>query len=404
MQFIYTIGILLYGFTICVASLFNSKAKLWVSGRRKLIEKLPDNSKKQQKINWFHCASLGEFEQGRPLIEKIKKLHPDEKILITFYSPSGYEIRKNYELADWVTYLPLDLKSNMTAFVEKVNPHKVFIIKYEFWFNLLTVLHEHKIPAYLISGKFRKEHIFFQWQGAWFLSRLKQGFTHFFVQDEPSLQILNDHGIQNATIAGDTRIDRVITLAQQPLEFPQLEHLLQNKKVLIAGSTWEEENAFLAQTSFDKEVVLIIAPHEISENAIFSLAKRFNDVVLWSAIEEAKECPKVIIINCIGILSSLYQYGSVAIIGGGFGSGIHNILEPACFGLPVIFGPKHHKFAEAAEMINMQSGFCVNNAAEFQKILSHLLSSPNALHEIKQKQLNWLKTQAGATERILGNL
>ncbi len=404
MNFIYTIGILLYGFSIRVTSLFNYKAKLWVRGRRKLIENLPDNSKKQQKTNWFHCASLGEFEQGRPLIEKIKQLHPDEKILITFYSPSGYEIRKNYELADWVTYLPLDLKSNMTAFVEKVNPHKVFIIKYEFWFNLLGVLHEHKIQTYLISGKFRKEQIFFQSKGTWFLTKLKEGFTHFFVQDEASLNTLHEHGIHNATIAGDTRIDRVITLSQQPLKFPNLELLLQNKKVVIAGSTWEDENAFLAQTSLDKEVVLIIAPHEISENAVSSLAGKFNDVVLWSNIEEVKECPKVIIINCIGILSSLYQYGHVAIIGGGFGSGIHNILEPACFGLPVIFGPKYHKFDEAAEMINMQSGFCVSNSAEFQKILSDLLLSPNALQEIKRNQLNWLQTQAGATDKILSGI
>ncbi|MCX6181762.1 MAG: 3-deoxy-D-manno-octulosonic acid transferase [Bacteroidetes bacterium] len=406
MQFIYTIGILMYGFSIRLAALFNYKAKLWVRGRRNLIKNLPDNKNKQQKINWFHCASLGEFEQGRPLIERIKMLHPDEKILITFYSPSGYEIRKNYELADWVTYLPLDLKGRMTDFVEKVNPHRLFIVKYEFWFNLLSVLHEHKIPTYLISGKFRKQQIFFQEKGAWFLQRLKDGFTHFFVQDEASLQTLNVHGIDNATFAGDTRIDRVITLSKNPLQFPRLAQLLQGKKVIVAGSTWEDENAFLVQyfPSMDKDTVLIIAPHEISENAISALEKKFENVVLWSNIETATSTPKVIIINCIGILSSLYQYGTVSVIGGGFGSGIHNILEPACFGLPVIFGPKHQKFDEAGEMIQLQSGFCVNNSAEFQKILSDLLASPNVLNEIKQNQLKWLQTQSGATEKILAEI
>lgn len=403
MQFIYNIGILLYGLSIRIAAPFNYKARLWLHGRKNLIENLPNNSKHQYKINWFHCASLGEFEQGRPLIEQIKKLYPEEKILLTFYSPSGYEIRKNYPLADWVTYLPLDLKNRMSDFVEKVSPHRVFIIKYEFWFNLLSVLHEQKISTYLISGKFRKEQIFFQPKGIWFLNKLKEGFTHFFVQDEVSLQTLRMHGIENTTLVGDTRIDRVIELSKHPLDFPHLERLLQDKKVLIAGSTWENENEFLAKyfASFKEDMVLIVAPHEISENALVALQKRFDNVVLWSNIEEAKACPKVILIDCIGILSSLYQYGQIAVIGGGFGSGIHNILEPACFGLPVIFGPKHHKFDEAAAMIALQSGFCVNDYAEFQKTVNELLTSPDQLKNIKEKQLQWLASQSGATEKIL---
>ncbi|MFM7022078.1 MAG: 3-deoxy-D-manno-octulosonic acid transferase [Flavobacteriales bacterium] len=401
MEFVYNIGIFLYGLAIRLASLFNAKARLWLRGRRNLIQNLPDNSSRQYKINWFHCASLGEFEQGRPLIEQIRKRYPDEKILLTFYSPSGYEIRKNYELADWVTYLPLDVKSRMEAFVEKVRPHRVFIIKYEFWFNMLSVLNENRVSTYLVSGKFRKEQIFFQDKGKWFLEILKRGFTHFFLQEEVSLKTLNENGISNASVAGDTRIDRVLALSKNPLRFPHLEKLLGSKKVVVAGSTWQDENAFLEKFSFDTDTVLIIAPHEISESAIASLQKKFRDVVLWSDIEKVQACPKVIIINCIGILSSLYQYGHVAVIGGGFGSGIHNILEPGCFGLPVIFGPKYNKFEEAFEMLALRTAFSVKDEAQFSSALRDLLSSPEKLQEIKQKQLNWLQNQSGATERVL---
>ena len=402
MQIIYNAGIFLYGAFIRVASVFNSKARLWVQGRKNLISRLPDNTNRVESINWFHCASLGEFEQGRPLIEKIKELRPNERILLTFYSPSGYEIRKNYILADWVTYLPLDQKSQMKAFVERVQPTRVFIIKYEFWFNMLSVLAEQKIATYLISGKFRKEHVFFQNSGTWFLSILRQSFTHFFVQDVASMQILKDFGIDQVLVTGDTRIDRVLALARQPQSFPKLELLLANKKVVIGGSTWQKENDFLlkAQSGFSGDVVLIIAPHEVGSTAIAALQKNFAGAVLWTDLEKSVTCPQVIIVNCIGVLSSLYQYADVAIVGGGFGAGIHNILEPASFGLPVVFGPKHHKFDEAQAMMDLKTGYCVHNETAFLKVVQMLLFSDKLLSKIENKQLNYLTSQSGASDKI----
>ena len=247
MQLFYNFSISLYGLLVKFAALFNAKANKWVKGRVNLLETLPQNENGEQIINWFHCASLGEFEQGRPLIEKMKKEFPKEKILLTFYSPSGYEIRKNYELADWVTYLPLDLKSKMRPFIHQINAKRVFIIKYELWFNMLSLLAEKKTATYLISGKFRAEQVFFKPLGKWFLTRLQQGFTHFFVQDESSQKILNKNNITQTSIAGDTRIDRVLSLAKNPLKFNQLEKLIEGKSVIVAGSTWQRENDFLFQ-------------------------------------------------------------------------------------------------------------------------------------------------------------
>jgi len=406
MQLFYNFSISLYGLTIKIAALFNAKANKWVKGRINVLATLPHNENQEQSINWFHCASLGEFEQGRPLIEKIKKEFPSEKILLTFYSPSGYEIRKNYELADWVTYLPLDLKSKMRPFIHQMNPKRVFIIKYELWFNMLSLLAEKKTPTYLISGKFRAEQVFFKPLGTWFLTRLQQAFTHFFVQDEASQKILHNNNITQTSIAGDTRIDRVLALAKNPLKFNHLEKLLQDKMVIVAGSTWQKENDFLFQikNKLPNNTVLIIAPHEVKDKNIETLQKRFPHAVLWSNIEETNTCPQVIIINCIGILSSLYQYANLAVIGGGFNAGIHNILEPACFGLPVLFGPKHQNFDEAAAMIKEGTGFSFKEYQEFENQLLNLIASKEKQAAIQLKQANYLQKQSGATELILSKI
>jgi 3-deoxy-D-manno-octulosonic-acid transferase len=406
MQLFYNFSISLYGIIIKIVAIFNVKANKWVKGRVHLLASLPHNENGEQSINWFHCASLGEFEQGRPLIEKMKKEFPNEKILLTFYSPSGYEIRKNYELADWVTYLPLDLKSKMRPFIHQINPKRVFIIKYELWFNMLSLLAEKKTPTYLISGKFRAEQIFFKPLGTWFLNHLKQAFTHFFVQDKVSQNILHKNNIDQTSIAGDTRVDRVLALAKKPLKFNHLEKILQGKKVVVAGSTWQKENDFLFEfkNKLPKNTVLIIAPHDVKEKNIEMLQKRFQNAVLWSKIEETNICPQVIIINCIGILSSLYQYANIAIIGGGFGAGIHNILEPACFGLPVLFGPKHHKFDEALAMVNQGSGFCFTNYNEFENTLNSLIGSEDKLEKIATLQKSYLDIQSGATELIMNTI
>ena len=406
MQLFYNFSISLYVLAIKIAALFNAKANKWVKGRINVLATLPHNENQEQIINWFHCASLGEFEQGRPLIEKIKKEFPDEKILLTFYSPSGYEIRKSYELADWVTYLPLDLKSKMRPFIHQINPKRVFIIKYELWFNMLSLLAEKKTPTYLISGKFRAEQIFFKPLGTWFLTRLKQAFTHFFVQDEASQKILHKNNITQTSIAGDTRIDRVLSLAKNPLKFNHLEKLIEGKSVIVAGSTWQKENDFLLQfkNKLPLNTILIIAPHEVKDKNIETLQKRFPDAVLWSNIEETNTCPQIIIINCIGILSSLYQYANLAIIGGGFNAGIHNILEPACFGLPVLFGPKHQNFDEAAAMIKEGAGFSFKEYQEFENQLLNLLASKEKQAAIKLKQSIYLQKQSGATDLILSKI
>jgi len=406
MQLFYNFSISLYGLIIRIVALFNEKARKWVDGRKDLLSTIPNNINGDIVINWFHCASLGEFEQGRPLIEKFKSDFPNEKILLTFYSPSGYEIRKNYELADYVTYLPLDLKSKMQPFIDKVNAKRVFIIKYELWFNMLSLFAEKKTPTYLISGKFRKEQIFFKPHGSWFLTRLRNSFTHFFVQDEASHDILLKNGISNSSVVGDTRIDRVVALAKSPMVFPYLQSLVKGKQVIIAGSTWQKENEFLQKikNKLAKDVVLIIAPHDIKEKNITSLVSAFPEAVLWSNIESCTSAPQVIIVNCIGILSSLYQYAHLAIIGGGFGSGIHNILEPACFGLPVMFGPKHQKFEEAAAMIKIGSGFSFLNYQDFERILLSLIDNQERRTQIATKQQTYLSKQSGATNAIISSL
>ncbi|MFZ9848883.1 MAG: 3-deoxy-D-manno-octulosonic acid transferase [Flavobacteriales bacterium] len=406
MHLFYNFAISIYGFLIKFAALFNEKANKWVKGRADLLFSLPHNENRELSINWFHCASLGEFEQGRPLIEKIKKEYPNEKILLTFYSPSGYEIRKNYELADWVTYLPLDLKSKMRPFIHQINAKRVFIIKYELWFNMLSILAEKKTPTYLISGKFRAEQVFFKPLGTWFLKHLKQSFTHFFVQDEFSQSLLLKNNITQSSIAGDTRIDRVLALAKNPLKFNHLEKILQGKKVIVAGSTWQKENDFLFEIKnrLSNNTVLIIAPHDVKDKNIEALQNQFPEASLWTNIEHEKTSPKIILINCIGVLSSLYQYANVAIIGGGFGAGIHNILEPACFGLPVLFGPKHQKFDEARAMINQGSGFCFTNFNEFKNIIELLINDEEKRNTIASIQKTYLNSQAGATEFIMSKI
>lgn len=402
MQLFYNFSISLYGYIIRIAALFNAKARKWVDGRKDPLSALPNNTNGDIVINWFHCASLGEFEQGRPLIEKFKHDFPHEKILLTFYSPSGYEIRKYYELADYVTYLPLDVPSKMRPFIEKVNAKRVFIVKYELWFNMLSILADKNTFTYLISGKFRKEQIFFKPHGSWFLNILKKSFTHFFVQDNLSYTILEKNGLSNASVVGDTRIDRVVALAQSPLVFPHFQSLLKGKRVIIAGSTWQKENEFLQRVKkkFAKDVVLIIAPHDIKQKNIAALQSAFPEAVLWTNIENCTSEPQVIIINCIGILSSLYQYAHVAVIGGGFGSGIHNILEPACFGLPVMFGPKHQKFDEAAAMIAIETGYSFKNYKEFDDLLISLIENSDKRILIASKQKSYLNKQSGATNLI----
>lgn len=420
MRILYSLSIYLYAFAIRVAALFNPKAKLFLLGRKNIFETLKSqfSNVKSDNLVWFHCASLGEFEQGRPLMEKMKVQHPEIKILLTFFSPSGYEIRKNYSGADYIFYLPMDTPANAKRFVEIVKPKKVFFVKYEFWFNYLSELKTNHIPTYLVSGIFRTDHHFFKSTGGWFRQQLS-AFTHFFLQDEKSMELLNSIGYANTTLCGDTRFDRVFEVAKNAKQLDVIEQFVKSKKVLIVGSSWLEDERIISTyfTNPKSRVTLngveglnpqiIIAPHEIDEKHLASIEAEFRGTGLCLRYSKANENnikeAQVLIIDNIGMLSSLYQYGTIAFVGGGFGKGIHNILEAATFGLPVIFGPNYHKFAEAKALIKLGGAFAIEDAAEFEKIML-LLSDEQVLKTASQISKMYVHGKVGATDKILAGI
>jgi len=405
MKFVYNTGIRAYISAIKTASLFNDKAKLWVDGRKNIFEKLEADFKQNTaKVIWVHAASLGEFEQGRPLIEELKQKYPEKKILLTFFSPSGYEIRKNYDKADYIYYLPADIPKNAKRFIDIVKPETVYFIKYEFWQNYLYTLHTQNIPTYLVSGIFRKEQVFFKKSGKSYRKVLNY-FTHFFVQNETSLILLKSIDINNVTISGDTRFDRVIDIANKTIELKKVAEFCDNKQIIIAGSSWQPDEELLAKyintTKFD--VKLIIAPHEIKEQNIVRIKKLINkNILLYSDIENST--PKdfdVLIINNIGLLSSLYKYADIAYIGGGFGVGIHNILEAATFGKPIVFGPKYQKFKEAVDLIELKSAFSISNYTELENIFNRFLTDKELLKQASEISAKFVQDNAGAVKLVL---
>jgi len=405
MKFVYNTGIRAYTSAIKTASIFNNKAKLWVDGRKNIFTKLEADFKQNTaKIIWIHAASLGEFEQGRPLIEELKQKFPEKKILLTFFSPSGFEIRKNYEKADYIYYLPADTPKNANKFIEIVKPETVYFIKYEFWQNYLFTLYKQKIPTYLVSGIFRKEQMFFNKSGKSYRKVLNY-FTHLFVQNKTSLDLLKSIDINNVTISGDTRFDRVIDIANKTIELKKVAEFCDNKQIIIAGSSWQPDEELLAKylnsTKFD--IKLIIAPHEIKEQNIARIKKSINkNILLYSDIENS--IPKdydVLIINNIGLLSSLYKYANIAYIGGGFGVGIHNILEAATFGKPIVFGPKYKKFKEAVDLINLEAAFSISNYVEFESIFNRFLTDNKYLEKTSEISAKFVQNNAGAVKKIL---
>jgi 3-deoxy-D-manno-octulosonic-acid transferase len=402
MRFFYTFSIHIYSFLIHIFSVFNPKAKLWINGRKDIFEKLRtafSGFKNEEKLVWFHCASLGEFEQGRPLIEKFKVQHPDYKIFLTFFSPSGYEIRKNYKGADFVFYLPIDTPANAKQLIRIINPKAVFFIKYEFWFNYLNELKNENVPTYLVSGIFRKEHYFFKFYGTWFRKQLNC-FSHFYLQTEESKQLLKSIGYNNITVCGDTRFDRVFEISKQVVSIPLIEKFKQNKNIFIAGSTWLEDEKVIANCK------LILAPHEIDENHLRVLDKLFGNAkkIRYSqANEQNVTTADVLIIDNIGMLSSIYQYASIAYIGGGFGKGIHNILEAATFGKPVIFGPNYKKFSEANELIQLGGAFSVSTEENLKSILNSI-NNTEALSQISTISKNYVTSHSGACSVILSTI
>ncbi len=407
MRLIYNFGIWLYYIGACIFSLSNKKAKKWIDGQKSAFVFLENADLKHQKIAWFHAASLGEFEQGRPVIELFRQKHPEYKILLSFFSPSGYEVRKNYESADYICYLPLDTYFNAKRFINIVNPEIVFFIKYEFWFNYLKILSDRKIPVYLISGIFREKQHFFKFYGFWFRKQLKH-FSYFFLQNQESKELLNAIGFNNLKITGDTRFDRVFQIAQNPKSFSLIKKFKSELPLVLIGSSWEADEAVIldfVKENADK-LKFIFAPHEVYSERIDNLKKSLPDnTLLFSDLnEENYNQSNVLIINNIGILSNLYQYADIAYIGGGFGKGIHNILEAACFGVPTVFGPNYQKFTEAKELIEIQASFSINNNKEFKNQLSALLSDKDVFYKAKVACMNYINEKRGSSKMILESI
>lgn len=403
MRLVYNAGIFFYRAVAWVISPFNNKAGAWINGRKNWYDSLKENIHPGERYIWIHCASLGEFEQGRPLIESIKKEKPEFRILLTFFSPSGYEIRKNYPLADYVCYLPYDTPRNAEKFIALVNPVIAIIIKYEFWDNLISTVNRKNIPLYLISGIFRKRQHFFKWYGGFFRKILGK-FTRIFVQDQESLDLLNGIGITNVFVAGDTRFDRVSEIAAQAKEIPQIKMFTGDEKLFIAGSSWRPDEEIIATYigSHPEIMKWIFAPHEIDNDNIERLENLLTvKSVRFTEFDEDSTDARVMIIDNIGMLSSAYRYASIASVGGGFGKGIHNILEPACWGIPVLFGPNFGKFREAVDLIAMEGARSFSNYEDFKAILDKLISDEMLYHKSSVQAREYVNKNRGATALIL---
>jgi 3-deoxy-D-manno-octulosonic-acid transferase len=386
-----------------LASLFKEKAKLWVKGRERIFEKIQWSLHPNEDRIWFHCASVGEFEQARPLIDAIKSRNSNKKILLTFFSPSGFEMGKNYEQADYVFYLPLDGKKNAKKFLDLVQPSLVVFVKYEFWYFYLNSLKARKIPTILIAAAFRSSQPFFKWYG-YLHKEILDYFTHIFVHDESSANLLASIGFKETiSVAGDTRYDRVLEISKQAKSFPLIESFKGEKKLLIAGSTWPADEKILIELLpfLPKNWKLVLAPHELDANHLQLMENQFGAESIFYSQYKGEE-KRVLIIDNMGILSSIYRYGEIAFVGGGFlKGGIHNTLEPAVFGLPVLFGPVYKKFVEAVELVEHEFGYPIKNAEEAKKVLKKMTEDKLFLLE-KQKVLRkYMQAHTRAKDKML---
>lgn len=417
---IYNIVIYFVLWGIAIASLFNEKVRKMWRGEREAFKILKQKVDPNAKYIWFHAASLGEFEQGRPLMERIRKGYPQYKILLTFYSPSGYEVRKNYEGADIICYMPVDTRLNAIRFLRLVRPVMAFFIKYEFWSNFLHILKHRNIPTYSVSSIFREDQVFFKWYGRSYAGVLKC-FTRFFVQNEESKQLLKGIGITAVDVVGDTRFDRVLQIKEAAKHLPICEAFRtgvassqsadvphHDFKVFVAGSSWPpDENVFIPFFNEHKDWRLLIAPHVIAEEHLKLILSLIKDkkVVRYTQTtpEEAAEAD-VLIIDCFGLLSSMYNYGDVAYIGGGFGVGIHNTLEAAVWNMPVIFGPNNKKFQEAQGLLKSGGGFEINTYEDFSGLMSSLMNDETFLKQAGDKAGTFVAHLAGATDKVLASV
>ena len=432
----YSIAIYIYMFCVNLVAIFNHKARLLMIGHSKTYDIMRRGISKDDKIIWFHAASLGEFEQGRPLIEKIRANHPGYKILLTFFSPSGYEVRKDYKGADVICYLPFDTKLNARKFLKIAHPSMAFFIKYEFWQNYLTGLHRRGIPAYSVASIFRPNQIFFRWYGHKYRNVLRT-FAHLFVQNQESVDLLRTLGVTNTSIVGDTRMDRVLQIKEQAQELPALEYFCSYnisddpddepifayagktvpKGVFVAGSSWQpDEEIFIRHFLENKKFgygkwKMIIAPHVIDENHLQQIENSLDgcNVVRYTKIKVENDCRKLenadcMIIDCYGLLSSIYRYATIAYVGGGFGVGIHNVPEAAVYGVPVIIGPNNQRFREARDLIALGGCFEIHNAEEFSNILDTLTGNPDALAKASKASADYVCSNAGAVNMIYNHI
>jgi 3-deoxy-D-manno-octulosonic-acid transferase len=406
MLFLYNLVVSIAGFFLKIVALFSPKIKLFVEGRKNVFIILEEKIKPTDRTIWFHSASLGEYEQGLPVIEKIKEKYPSHKIIVTFFSPSGYEVRKNNTVADVTIYLPLDTKSNAKKFLKLAHPELAFFIKYEFWLNYLKELENNKIPTYLISGIFRDNQMFFKWYGGFYRKALT-AFTYFFVQNEKSKEKIEAIGFKNVIVSGDTRFDRVAAILKRDNTVDFIEKFKNNNPTIVIGSSWPKDEALLAEyiNQTSENVKFIIAPHNIKQDQISSLKSQITkSTVLFSGKDTIKDLSNydVFIIDTVGLLTKIYSYGTIAYVGGGFGNpGIHNILEPATFGIPIVIGPNYSNFAEAVELVKIGGCIVISNTTELKQSFDRLLLDEKYLKEKSQICKSYIQDNKGATESIM---
>ncbi len=424
----YSLLLYLYQLGVAVASLFSEKVRKMWRGERDAFRVLREKTDPTARYVWFHAASLGEFEQGRPLMEQLRATHPELKILLTFFSPSGYEVRKDYQGADIICYLPLDTPTNARRFLRLIRPEMAFFIKYEFWYNYLHILKHRQVPVYSVSSIFREGQVFFRWYGSQY-GRVLRCFTHFYVQNQKSLDLLATLGLHNATITGDTRFDRVLQIKEQARQLPTVEQFLASgsqdaaaqaapRKVFVAGSSWgPDEEIFIRYFQEHPQWKLIIAPHVIGEDHLKQIetllrgwsVTRYTQASAdpagtWRSRPTTASSPEALIIDCFGLLSSIYRYATVSYVGGGFGVGIHNVLEAAVWGCPVVFGPNNERFQEAQELKAAGGGFDIKGYDDFARLMDSLSADADRLASSGQKAACYVQSRAGATRTILADV
>ena len=400
---IYNLAMYLLELGVKLAALFSDKPAKMVKGHRDAFELLKSKIDRNARYIWFHAASLGEFEQGRPLIERIRKDYPQYKILQTFFSPSGYEVRKNYDGADIVCYLPFDTPSNVRKFIDLVNPCMVFFVKYEFWQNYLNELYKRSIPVYSVSSIFRPGQVFFRWYGKSYQQVLKT-FAHLFVQNQESKKLLAGIGVNNTTVVGDTRFDRVLDICAAAKQLPLVQKFKGDALTFVAGSSWgPDEDIFIKYFNAYPEMKLIIAPHVVNDSHMKEIMAKLNRPCIryTQATEENVQQADCLIIDCYGLLSSIYRYGEISYIGGGFGVGIHNVLEAAVYGIPVIFGPNNKKFREAQHLLANKGGFEINGYEDFETLMDKFLADEAYLKQSGKSAGDYVKNNSGAMEKIM---